>query len=363
MCAVTAFRLLAVSVNLRAMANPKDIMNSRQFTLDFPRALGEPLGSALFRQHPEDFQVTERLGFEPSGEGEHLCLYVEKRGQNTRWVAGMLADYFGVDEMAVSYCGMKDRHAVTRQWFSVHLPGTQEDPAISEPKLSDCKILTIARHHKKLRRGMHADNHFVIRLRQLEGDIPAMEQRLGVIAAQGVPNYFGEQRFGREGGNLLEADRQLKSRAAESQQRRRKSRQPASRGGMYLSAARAYLFNLVLAERVRQGSWNLSMDGEVDPSGPLWGRGRSQAPEQVRELESQVLQPWQDWCHGMEFSGLSQERRPLLLMPGEFSWQWLNQPETEQDDLELSFSLPTGCFATALLREVAELQQPRAVAE
>ncbi len=338
-------------------------MNSRQFTLDFPLALGEPAGSALFRQHPEDFQVTERLGFELSGEGEHLCLYVEKRGQNTRWVAGMLAAHFGVDEMAVSYCGMKDRHAVTRQWFSVHLPGTQEDPAASEAELPGCRILTMTRHHKKLRRGMHADNHFVIRLRQIEGEVRAIEQRLVDIAAQGVPNYFGEQRFGREGGNLLEADRQLQSRAAESQQRRRKSRQPASRGGMYLSAARAYLFNLVLAERVRQGNWNLSMEGEAGPSGPMWGRGRSQAPEQVRELESLVLQPWQDWCHGMEFSGLSQERRPLLLMPGDFSWTWLNEAGMDQTDLELSFSLPTGCFATALLREVAKLQQPWLVAE
>ena len=338
-------------------------MNTRQFTLDFPRALGEPPGSAVFRQYPEDFQVTERLGFEPSGEGEHLCLYVEKRGQNTRWVAGMLADYFGVDEMAVSYCGMKDRHAVTRQWFSVHLPGIQEDLSAKELELSDCKILTVARHHKKLRRGMHADNYFVIRLRQLDGDIKAMEQRLVAIAANGVPNYFGEQRFGREGGNLREADQQLKSRAAESQQRRHKSRQPARRGGIYLSAARAYLFNLVLAERVLQGNWNQVMEGEVDPGGPMWGRGRSQAPEDVRQLESHVLQPWQDWCHGMEFSGLSQERRSLLLMPGEFTWQWLKGTDTDQSDLELSFSLPTGCFATALLREVAELQQLRAVAE
>ncbi|WP_461482193.1 tRNA pseudouridine(13) synthase TruD [Porticoccus sp.] len=338
-------------------------MSSRQFTLDFPRALGAVPGRALFRQTPEDFQVTERLGFELAGEGEHLCLYLEKRGQNTRWVAGMLAEHFAVDDVAVGYCGMKDRHALTRQWFSVYLPGSQEAPASTAPVIAGCSVLETVRHNKKLRRGVHADNHFVIRLRQLEGDRSAVERRLGVIASQGVPNYFGEQRFGREAGNLLEADRLLKSKAAEHQQRRRKSRQPASRGGLYLSAARAYLFNLVLAERVRQQNWNRPLEGEMDPSGPMWGRGRSQVPEPVRLLESAVLQPWQDWCHGLEFSGLSQERRVLSLLPGEFSWHWLGQDDSDGTNLQLSFSLPSGCFATALLREVAELQSPRAVAE
>ena len=163
-------------------------MNSRQFSLEFPYAIAPPSVSALFRSVPEDFQVTEQLGFDLSGEGEHLCLYVEKRGQNTRWVAGLLAKHFGVDDMAVSHCGMKDRHAVTRQWFSVHLPGKLPEMPERPPMLEGCQVLAQQRHHKKLRRGQHAGNQFVIRLRQIEGDVSVLEHSLQQVV-NGVPNY------------------------------------------------------------------------------------------------------------------------------------------------------------------------------
>jgi tRNA pseudouridine13 synthase len=331
-------------------------MNSRQFSLELPFAIAPPSASALFRSVPEDFQVTEQLGFELSGEGEHLCLYVEKRGQNTRWVAGLLAKQFGVDDMAVGHCGMKDRHAVTRQWFSVHLPGKLPETSEQFPLLEGCQVLAQRRHHKKLRRGQHAGNQFVIRLRRIEGDVPALEHSLKQ-AVDGVPNYFGEQRFGRAAGNLVEANRLLSVWGDTPSSRMQRSGRRGQRSpvdGIYLSAARAYLFNLVLAKRVSLGYWKSPMPGETAPEGPLWGRGRSAAPQSVQLLEDQILGNWRDWTNSLEYSGLQQERRSLLLIPANMQYRWLNHDDCT--DLVLSFDLPSGCFATSVLRELVSLQ-------
>ena len=290
----------------------------------------------------------EQLGFEPSGEGEHLLLHIEKRNQNTRWVAKLLAEALSVGERAIGYCGLKDRRAISRQWFSVHTPDMPEqlDPG------TDVSVLSSVRHHKKLRRGMHQGNDFIIRLRNFSGNKGAAEQRLNTITAQGVPNYFGEQRFGIAGGNLQEADKLLVNASDRNRRHRKGKNRRQQKGGIYLSAARSYLFNLVLAQRVCSGSWDKPLEEEGVPQGPLWGRGRSSAPEQVRILEQSVLADWQSWCNGLEFSGLQQERRSLVLRPECFQWQWLG------NDLQLSFSLPPGAYATAVLQEIAQLKHP-----
>jgi len=122
--------------------------------------------------------------------------------------------------------------------------------------------------------------------------------------------------------------------------------------GLILSAARSYLFNQVLAARVQEGTWQHAIAGEPEPfpTAPLWGRGRSLAAEDALVLESGVLAAWADWCDGLEHAGLSQERRPLVLKPELAEWRWLDR------DLELSFSLGSGEFATTILRELAILQ-------
>ena len=359
-------RKLPATVFYVVNQHPKVTTISRQFSLDFPFAYDPLQATALFRTAPEDFQVDEVLGFPFSGEGEHLCLHVEKRGENTRWVAQLLAQFFDVEEVAIGYCGLKDRRAVTRQWFSVHLPNT---PKVSLPLVAEYQVLDSCRHNKKLRRGMHKANSFVIRLRQVQGNVEALNVRLQQIAEQGVPNYFGEQRFGIKGGNLPEADRLLRMQyGADRKRGRKKSRAP--RGGIYLSAARSYLFNLVLGEQIRRGNWQDFMmeDGlsvSSQATGPLWGRGRSSEPEAVRELEQSVLSEWQEWTNALEFSGLQQERRPLVLHPEAFNWQWL-KPISEGEvgvssDLELSFSLSSGSYATSVLRELLQLQSPAVV--
>lgn len=309
------------------------------FDLAVPRALGRPACRGVLRAAPEDFQVDELLpeDFSFTGAGEHLCLHLRKRGENTRWVAGQLAAAAGVAEQAVGFCGMKDRRALTSQWFSVPLaPGAPVNLAAL-----DAEVLDRRRHRAKLRRGDHAGNRFRITLRALSGDPAAVEERLRVIAA-GVPNYFGAQRFGIAGNNLVAAARLLG----------RPRIRGGGRNGIYLSAARSWLFNQVLAERVTDATWNRTLEGEDSPDGPLWGRGRPLAGAVVAALEARVLAPWSAWCHGLEHAGLHQQRRSLVLVPGGLAWHW------QGPDLVLEFRLGKGEFATALLAELGEFTAP-----
>lgn len=323
------------------------------FSLDFPLAYNSLGLSGTFRQYPEDFYVEEILGFSLAGEGEHLCLYIEKQSHNTHWVAAELARFTGIAEKDISVCGRKDRHAVTRQWFSLYDPH-RKPISWDQFSMDGVRILENQRHTKKLRLGDHQANHFVIRLRQMmvEGKPVTSQQKVDAITeiqrrlSLGVPNYFGMQRFGIDGNNLLMADEWL----------RQKQAPPRKQRGMVLSAARSYLFNLVLAERVRQPCWKTVIEGDViidnDPTGPLWGRGRLSSAQQALSLEQQVLSPWHEWCERLEHQGLKQERRPLILAPNNIQCAWV------EEDLQLSFDLRTGAFATSVLAEIATLDNP-----
>ena len=310
-----------------------------------PRLFPSTFGRAQYRSQPEDFQVDEILGFEPRGEGEHLFVHVRKRDQNTQWVAGLLAELAGIKRNDVSYCGMKDRFAVTTQWFSLYLPGKEIPP--EQLIHSDFEILSMARNNKKLRRGMHQANTFKLVLREfasLDEQFSEIDARLKSIASNGVPNYFGEQRFGHDCGNLHQAQDLIERDQLKGNRRGT---------GIYLSAARSWLFNLVLAERLQQSNWSQCFSHEPEPRGPLWGRGRSAANGDLEILEQAVLAPWQPWCYALEHAGLKQERRELVLTPQNMHWQRL-----AVDQLELSFDLSGGCFATVVLREIAELFRP-----
>lgn len=319
------------------------------FDLNWPYAYGAPDVTATFRREPEDFRVDENLGFEPSGEGEHVFLHVRKRGDNTDWVARQIARLADVRPMDVGYCGLKDRNAVTTQWFSVYLPkpklSTIRDPDWLSLNSESLDIINVSRHQQKLRRGQHATNRFEIRLRDISGMLD--EERLEAVLKRGIPNYFGEQRFGHNGNNLNVAHELLIGG------RRIKNRQ---KRGLMISAARSYLFNSVLAKRVVQGNWKTLLDGDVNtdaPTGPLWGRGRLTSSESTLALESEVLDQYQPWCEGLEHVGLTQERRPLVLLPQAPEW------DRAGGDLTLRFSLPPGAYATAVLREIAFLIQPK----
>ncbi|TDB26658.1 tRNA pseudouridine(13) synthase TruD [Stenotrophomonas sp. ATCM1_4] len=332
-----------------------------------PLAFGAPLLTASIRSTPEDFQVDELPAFEATGEGEHLLLDIRKRGANTVAVAKQLAQWAGLPEMAVSYAGQKDRHAVTTQRFSVHLP-KRVAPDLAALASDDVQVLASTWHNRKLQRGALAGNRFKLVLRDLQGDAAAIDERLRLIAARGLPNWFGEQRFGRDGGNVPAALQMFAGRRVRKDQR-----------SMLLSAARSALFNRVLAARVEQGNWDTPLDGEVwmldgsrsvfgpepmsdvlaerlarfdiHPSAPLWGVGELRSTDAARALEEQALSDDQALAlrAGLEEAGLKQERRALRLRPALMQHQWL-----AADVLELSFALPPGCYATAVLHELGQ---------
>jgi tRNA pseudouridine13 synthase len=297
---------------------------------------GDELGKATFRQCPEDFNVHEIVDFKPSGEGEHLLVHIQKRDQNTQWVAGLLAELANINRRDIGFCGLKDRFAIATQWYSLHLPGKEID--LTQLQHNDFQILSSGRHNKKLRRGDHAGNRFTIRLRDFDIDFEQISERLNKIQQQGVPNYFAEQRFGWDANNLVKAQQLI------IDGRLKGNRQGT---GMYLSAARSWLFNLLLDQYLLRGKVNF------EDTGALWGRGRSATCDDFQEVERRVLEPWTDWCHALEHAGLKQQRRTFILKPSELTYQQL-----EKGLFELNFELPVGSYATAILREIAQLIRP-----
>lgn len=314
---------------------------------DHPRAHGEPCLLGAMRTFTEDFIVDEKLGFEPEGDGEHIYLHLRKCHVNTDWLAQQIAKFTGVKRNDVGFCGLKDRHAQTSQWMSVYLPKAPEpdwDQFLAQ-LAGEVTLMAVTRGRRKLRRGMHQSNAFQLVIRSpAHLDEGALQERLRRIAQQGVPNYFGEQRFGRQGHNLVVADAWLTGG--------RKIRD-RSQKSMIMSAARSHLFNLVLARRVQDGTWRSVLDGDVSvngyPTAPLWGRGRSAADLGPAEIERHALEPLQSWLSGLEHCGLDQERRSTVLMPEDLQWEF------GPGALQLAFSLAPGQYATALLREIGTI--------
>lgn len=314
----------------------------------WPKAYPASGASATLKLLNEDFTVTELPLQLPSGAGEHIWLDVEKNGANTAFVAQQLAAAAGVQEWDVGYAGLKDRYAITRQWFSIYLP-KGETPDLTQLQHPEFKVLSQSRHVKKLRPGDLQGNRFRIVLRDVVGDRAAIEANLQAVASQGVPNYFGAQRFGHEGGNV-EQGRAMLAREIRVRNPKRK--------GIYLSAVRSFVFNEVLALRIQQGLWGQTLPGDVldaagRPTGPLWGRGRVSSSEQAQALENGVAARHAALCDGMEHAGLDQERRALVASPGELSWDW-----PQADQLVLSFSLPAGNYATSVLNEILHTTEP-----
>jgi tRNA pseudouridine13 synthase len=258
---------------------------------------------------------------------------------------------------------MKDRRGVTTQWFSVGLQEAANDDW-ARWEIPGVTILRGARHGRKLQRGTLKGNRFRVTLRDLRGEVGAVEERLAVLADQGLPNYFGPQRFGRNGDNAERGARWLE----------RGGRISRGRRSIYLSAVRSYLFNEVLAERVRQRNWNLLIDGDVamldgsrstfgcslpdplldqrcasfdlHPTGPLPGRGESSAVGEAAALEAGMLEPYEHIVAALRRAGVQSSRRSLRVVPAGLSWQ------RDGTTLTLEFSLPGGAYATAVLREL-----------
>ena len=344
--------------------------------------------SARFKSVAEDFIVEEQVPVEFSGEGEHCWIYLRKRECNTDWVAQKLAEFCDVKRMAVSYAGLKDRHAVTSQWFSVHLPGKptpdwQAFAAQFSDKESDeaVAIIESVRHNRKLQRGALRGNRFRITLRELSDRsdhiFEQLEQRCELIASSGVPNYFGDQRFGRGNSNLEQAEKMFQ---------RRRNRLSKHKRGLYLSAARSWLFNQILSERVERGVWDKQLAGdafmldgrsacfrsdaeteearhelddrlgrrEIHPTAVLWGEGDVMVSGDAAELESSVIDRYPVLRDGLVAARVKAMRRACRVIPAGM------KGERIADTFVVSFELPAGSYASVVMAEIfSDLIEPQ----
>ncbi len=330
----------------------------------------KPTCQGQIKALPEHFIVKENLGFEFAGKGEHFMVKIRKVGENTKYVVNELAKACGVKSRDVSWAGLKDRHAVTEQWISVHLPG-KADPDLTDfvAEHPGIEVLETTRHDKKLRPGDLVGNWFQIRLLDLTNP-EELALKLEQVKMHGVPNYFGQQRFGHGGNNVIKA----RSWGNDEFRLRDKSKR-----SFYLSAARSWLFNMVLSTRIEQGSVNSLMVGDclqnagedncflaesiteelqasidkglVNITAPLVGDNALPTAADAEAFELAIIANEPSLLKLICDNRMRHERRTLLLKPQEMEWQF------DGNDVVLSFALPAGCFATSVVRELLVEQE------
>ncbi|MGX2950787.1 tRNA pseudouridine(13) synthase TruD [Ursidibacter sp. B-7004-1] len=328
---------------------------------------GKPQQAGRLKAQFADFIVKEELGYDLTGEGEFVAVKIRKTNANTLFVGEKLAEFAGISAKNMSYAGLKDRLAITEQWFCLHLAG-KETPDFSQFQLEGIEILEITRHNRKIRVGSLAGNYFELLLRDVQEN-PELIHRLNQIQAVGFPNYFTEQRFGRDGHNLTQAQRWA---SGEIKVKDRKKR------SFYLSAARSEIFNLVVADRIVSGtfkqvvendivqlagsnSWFVAqadelasvnqrlVQGDVLLTAPLVGENSLQ--QTVSEREKRIVSEQQLLLNLMAQERTNAARRPMFCVPSEFEWHF------ESEGLRLQFFLPAGSYATALVRELISLDE------
>ena len=324
-----------------------------------------PKQTALLKAECADFVVKEQLGYDMSGDGEFVALKVRKTDCNTLFVGEQLAKFAGISARNMSYAGLKDRKAVTEQWFSLQMPG-QPTPDFSQFSLEGVEILDVTRHQRKIRIGSLQGNHFEILLRNVE-ETDELKVRLDFLAKNGFPNYFTEQRFGRDGNNLTQALRWANGEIKVKDRNKR---------SFYLSAARSEIFNLIVAKRIELGLAQQVLNGDilqlngshswfvVDESedlaqlqqrlvqqdvlltAPLIGEEEKSAVD----FEHEIFAQHQALFDLMRQERMKAARRAILMQPQHFQWQF------EPNGLRLQFDLPAGSYATALIRELVNVE-------
>ena len=334
---------------------------------------GKPEPKGLLRVQQSDFKVFEQLPFLPCGEGEHLFIHIRKTGANTLFVARELAKYFKVKEQLVSYAGLKDRFAVTEQWFGIHVPGKQEYD-LTDLMIEGVEVLSYKRHNKKLRTGALTGNRFELILRNVT-EIKALYERWKKIIEQGVPNYFGEQRFGIDGGNIEHALALFSGTKVKDKKKR----------GMYLSAARSCIFNDIINTRIEKNIFSTLQVGDVlmlsgtqsvflleeiddiikqrliekdvDVTAAMWGAGELMTRDEPQIFEQEIADHHVNFSQGLPRFGLKQERRRIRLVIEDADIEILSEENLENDALpavKVSFTLAAGSYATTVLRELID---------
>jgi len=350
--------------------------NATDYRREWAYAYGKPSLQARFKSQAEDFKVAECLPFELSGDGQHVYLRIRKTDLNTTDVARMLQRFCHIKSRAIGYAGLKDKRAVSEQWFSVDLADCAESPDWSQWPHPQAQILDIQRHRKRLKIGWVKSNRFDIVLRQPKGDRKDWQARLDLIASNALPNYFGEQRFGRDFANIAKSVEMLLSYDASVKQKNL----VAGKRGFHYSVIRSFLFNEILSSRVAAGNWQQALAGEIlildgsqsffqaqaddqdidgrirqfdiHPSAALPGREKARGDkafrqDQAQHWEQQLLRPYREWIDALAEQGVEAARRQLRIKAQHFEWRWL-----DSEDLNISFELPSGVYATSVLREL-----------
>lgn len=346
-----------------------------------PRLSGVPLWQAAIKQTPESFRVDEDLGFAPSGAGNHWLVRLEKRDMTTGALVDWMAKVTGTRSRDIGFSGLKDRKAITTQWLSI--PHESFDPAGFERacERESIGLLEIDRHDRKLRRGTHRGNRFRLQIEKVEpvdvntdSDLATyLAQRTPELASRGMANYFGEQRYGRQFGNLrglLEWGQGIRTGRPKRQAR-----------NWLLSTLRSSIFDHALADRIAAGTVGrvepgdllqlagsrsrflaepdeldaLQMrleEGDIVPTGPLWGENGSQAGDGVAARENALADEMlarfgeSTWRHWLADWRVEADRRPFAVRVPDLDYR------LEEGAVDISFSLPPGSYATELVAEL-----------
>ncbi len=325
--------------------------------------------SGTIRNQAADFRVTEINDIELSGNGEHLWLFIEKIDSNTNWVAKQLSNVCQVPQRQVGYAGLKDRHAITQQWFSIQLPKVTDCEKIQAALADEITILKHGKHNKKIKTGQLDSNQFEIVIRDIDGDKQNIENNIANVIENGVPNYFGPQRFGHDMNNIQKVTDwfagtiKVKSRNLKS---------------ILISTARSHIFNLILAQRIQNQQWDLCLKGDIlqlnnskswfpacdatakeikkrlaefdlHLTAAMWGEDPAQTTDGAAELEKTIAESFPIYKQGFEKFKLKQDRRSMRIVPLDFHHKWLG------NDLKLNFKLLPGSYATGIIREILQV--------
>ena len=332
------------------------------------RTLNKVTATGKLRSEAADFQVIEHHDLCFTEQGEHFWLKIEKTNSNTAWVATQIASACKVPARQVGFAGLKDRHAITQQWFSVQLPQVTDLPTIKAKLPEEIRILEHHWHQTKIKTGQLKFNEFKLVVRDVQGDRITIEQNIQNILRTGVPNYFGPQRFGHDLNNIQQAKDWFAGNIKVNNKKLR---------GLLISTARSHIFNLIVAERLKNAIWQQTIAGDiiqlnqshswfpahdattmelserlatfdVHITAALWGEDSVQSAEQCATIENHIANSLPGYQPGFKTHRVKQDRRAMRIITTEFNHNWID------NDLHLSFKLQPGAYATSVLREIIQ---------
>ncbi len=340
-------------------------MTTQSFDQLFP-TINSVSASGIIRSQADDFIVLEHNDIEFTESGEHLWLKVEKTNSNTAWVATQISSACKVPARQVGYAGLKDRHAITQQWFSVQLPKIRELDEIKAKLPDEVKIIEHHWHKSKIKTGFLTCNEFRLKVRNITGDTAQINHNIATLMTQGAPNYFGPQRFGHHMGNIEKANDWFSGKTKVNNKNLR---------GLLISTARSHIFNQILAYRIKNNTWDQVIDGDIIQlngshswfhandatnnelterlaafdihlTAALWGEDGVQSSANCAELEQNNANEFPIYQQGFKLFRVKQDRRAIRVVPMDLSHTWDNE------DLLLNFKLLPGAYATGILREI-----------